>query len=56
MKDLTPRCQDERVQKIDLRELGFTLRTSDETLAKIDAMNLERSTAWQRHGRHYIFD
>lgn len=55
-KDLTPRCRDPRVKRIDLRELGVSLRTSDEALAQIEAMKLEQAVAWERRGRHYIFD
>lgn len=40
--DLTPKGDKQNVQRIDLAELGITLRTSDETLREIDQMRIEQ--------------
>jgi len=54
MKDITPKADQSKVIKVDLKELGFTLQTSDETMRKIEKM---RRDAWlaARKARDYIF-
>lgn len=54
-KDLTPKPDMTKVQRIDLAELGITLRTSAETLRELERMELEQIRA-RIAGRNAVFD